>query len=120
MKIAVTTEGNTLDSAIDKRFGRSKKFIVYNTETKEFVVKDNTQNLNAMQGAGIQTGQNVVETGAEAVITNNCGPKAFTVLSQAGVSVYNTDAETVQEALDMFKEGELKKADAANVGGHWV
>lgn len=120
MKIAVPSEGDNLDASVDKRFGRAKKFIVFDTESKKHSVKDNTQNLNATQGAGVQTGQNIAESGAQALITNNCGPKAFTVLSQAGIAVYNSEATTVKEAIDQFNNGELKKAESANVGGHWI
>ncbi len=40
MKIAITSEGNTLNSQIDSRFGRCSYFAIYDTETKatEFVL----------------------------------------------------------------------------------
>ncbi|NQU20396.1 MAG: NifB/NifX family molybdenum-iron cluster-binding protein, partial [Candidatus Nealsonbacteria bacterium] len=52
MKIAVTSQGPDLTSQVDPRFGRAKTFIVVDTETDEFSVHDNTQNMNAAQGAG--------------------------------------------------------------------
>ena len=57
MKIAITTSGDSLDAAVDPRFGRAKAFILYDTETDEWSVLDNAQNLNAAQGAGIQAAQ---------------------------------------------------------------
>jgi predicted Fe-Mo cluster-binding NifX family protein len=54
------------------------------------------------------------------VVTGHCGPKAFRVLSAAGVKVYNTDAPTVAEALDRFRAGKLVPADAADVEGHHI
>ncbi len=120
MIIAITTSGNELSAPLDRRFGRAPKFLVYNSETKEFSLKDNTQNLNAPQGAGIQAAQNVAETGAKVVITGHCGPKAFRVLSSANIAIYNTEATTVQEAISLLEEGKLVEAVQADVEGHWV
>ncbi len=120
MKIAFTTSGTDLNAALDRRFGRASQFLVYDTDSRAFEVVDNAQNLNAAQGAGIQAAQAVVETGAKAVVTGHCGPKAFRVLEAAGVKVYNTDATTISEALDMYREGRLTEASAANVEGHWM
>ena len=80
MRIVVTSADTTLDSAVDVRFGRAKYLTVVDTESGEFEITDNKQNINAPQGAGIQTGQRVVDFGAEVVITGNVGPKAFRVL----------------------------------------
>ena len=120
MRIAITAQGQDLSSQLDPRFGRAKWLIVVDTETGQFQVKDNTVNLNATQGAGIQTGKNVANLGAEAVITGNTGPNAFKTLSTAKVKVFLSKASTVQEALDSFKEGNLKEITAPNVEGHWV
>jgi predicted Fe-Mo cluster-binding NifX family protein len=120
MKIAVTTTGDTLNSSMDMRFGRAKKFILYNTESQDFQVYDNTQNLNAAQGAGIQAAQNIAATGAKAVITGHVGPKAFAVLNQAGIKIYNTDASTVIQALEKFSKNEISAINNADVEGHWV
>lgn len=120
MKIAITTSGDTLESTMDMRFGRAKKFVIYDSDTQEFQVYDNSQNLNAAQGAGIQAAQNVVAAGAQAVITGHVGPKAYTVLNQANIPVYNTNAATVIEALEKYAKNELTPAGDADVEGHWV
>ena len=64
MKVVITSLGETLESPVDQRFGRARYFILYDTESNEWSVHDNKQNLNAAQGAGIQAGQKVVELGA--------------------------------------------------------
>jgi len=120
MKIAVTSSGKDLESAIDLRFGRAFGFIIYNLEDDTFNFVDNNQNLNAAQGAGIQAAQNVVNQNVEAIITGNCGPKAFTVLSSAGVKIYVGADGTVNDAIDKFKNNELQESESANVEGHWV
>ncbi len=120
MKIVVTAQGNELSSEVDLRFGRAGNLLVIDTETGDFQTRSNTTNLNAAQGAGIQTGQNVAELGVEAVITGNVGPNAFKVLNAAGVKIFLSEKQTVAEAIDAFKAGKLKEVDQANVEGHWV
>jgi len=120
MKVAVTSQGPELASPVDPRFGRAKCFVVVDTETGDPVVHDNAQNLNAVQGAGIQAGRNVIDLGVEAVITGNVGPKAFTTLQAGGVEVYSGAAGTVAEALAKFQAGELPRTSEANVEGGWT
>ncbi len=121
MKIAFSTSGADLDAPLDSRFGRAAKFLVYDTETASFEVIDNAQNLNAAQGAGIQSAQNVAATGAQALVSGHCGPKAFRVLAAAGIKVYYaSDAPTVAAALELYREGKLKESVAADVEGHWA
>ncbi len=120
MKIAVTAEGEKLTSPIDLRFGRAKYLIIVDTDTGDFQSHDNSINLNAAQGAGIQTGSNIANLGVEAVITGNVGPNAFKTLRAAGVKIFLTKKQTVAEAVELFKAGKLKDIDHANVEGHWV
>jgi len=120
MKIAITAQDKNLSSKIDLRFGRAKFLLVVDTETDDFEVHDNELNLNAIQGAGIQTGQNIANLGVEAVITGNVGPNAFKTLSAADVKIFLTEKQTIAEAIDAFKAGELKQVEQASVEGHWI
>ena len=120
LKIAVTSKGTELTSEVDPRFGRAQYFVVVDTETLEFEVVENTQNLNLPQGAGIQSSKKVIEAGAEVVITGNCGPKAFKALSGAGVKIATDGSGRVIDMVQKFKNGMLSYADDANVEGHWI
>jgi len=119
MKIAISAQGTDLASEVDPRFGRAKYFIVVDTETNEFNVHDNAQNVNALQGAGIQAAKNVADTGAQAVVSGNVGPKAFATLNAAGIDMYVGMSGTVQDAVNAFKAGTLQKTQSANVGARW-
>ena len=120
MKVAVTAQDKEISSEIDLRFGRSKWLIVMDTETGDFKAHNNEVNLNAAQGAGIQTGQNIANLGVEAVITGNVGPNAFKTLNAAGVKIFLAENQRVSEAMESFKTGKLKEVDHANVEGHWI
>jgi len=119
MKIAITSADGKLDGMVDERFGRTKKIIIFDTETNSHETIDNTTNMNASQGAGIQTAQNVVQAGAQAVISGHLGPNAFRVVSAAGIEVFTASNTTVREALESYKNGKLSKLAGADVEGHW-
>lgn len=120
MKYAISTVGETLDSAMDPRFGRTRYFLFCDSESKTVEAVANTQNLQAVQGAGIQSAVRVAENGADIVLTGHCGPKAFRVLKEAGIKVYLTTAATAAEAVQLFESGALTEADGADVEGHWA
>ncbi|NQT50759.1 NifB/NifX family molybdenum-iron cluster-binding protein [bacterium] len=119
MKVAITTAGNDLDAAVDPRFGRAKAFVIYDTESGEWSVLDNEQNAFAAQGAGIQAASAVVNAGVEALLTGNCGPKAFRALAAGKVAVYAGVSGTVREAVEGLAAGKLSPAGDANVNAHF-
>ena len=119
MKIAVSAVRGHLDASVDPRFGRCAYFLIVDTDSMEFEAVENAA-ATAAGGAGIQAAQNVLEKGVDTLITGNCGPKAFSVLSTGGVKVFLTAGTTVREALDKLAKGELEQADGASVEGHWV
>ena len=53
MKIAITSKGKNLDSAVDPRFGRAAYILFADTIDDKVVVLDNSENVNAFKGAGI-------------------------------------------------------------------
>ncbi|MFW6011295.1 MAG: NifB/NifX family molybdenum-iron cluster-binding protein [Desulfosalsimonas sp.] len=120
MKVAVSSKGKTLDSELDARFGRAACFIMVDLSTMSYEAVENTQNLNAVQGAGIQAARTVADHGAGVVITGNCGPKAFAVLNQAGIQVITGVSGKVVDVVEQYKKGELSPTDAPNVNGHWM
>jgi len=118
MKIAIAARGGSLDAMVDQRFGRAGCFVMVDPDTMDFEVVDNKQNVQAAAGAGIQAAQLVAEHGAEAVLTGNCGPKAFRTLKVAGIEVFMGLNGTVKEATAAYKSGALTPADSANVEAH--
>jgi predicted Fe-Mo cluster-binding NifX family protein len=76
--------------------------------------------MNAAQGAGIQAAERVARLGVESIVTGHCGPKAFQVLSAAGIKVFNTGTESVAAALESYRKGTLKEASTPDVEGHWA
>jgi len=117
MKIAVTSMGTDLDSEVDGRFGRARYILLVDEESNDFEVIDNEENVEAIQGAGIQTAQDVSERGAEWVLTGHVGPKAFKALSTARVRIGTGASGTVRETLRRYKNGEFMEVMEADVQG---
>ncbi|MBU2102323.1 MAG: NifB/NifX family molybdenum-iron cluster-binding protein [Candidatus Omnitrophica bacterium] len=115
MKICITSEGKTLDSKVDPRFGRCQNFIFFDTDTGKFEAQENA-NAQFQGGAGIQSAQLVNLKGATAVLTGNVGPNAFETLNKAGIQVYTGVSGTVKEAVEAYKGGKLKITESPSVG----
>lgn len=111
MKICVTSEGKTMDSPVDSRFGRCRHFIFFDTDTGGFEAQENS-GLQFQGGAGIQAGQLAVSKGVTAVLTGNVGPNAYRVLSSAGISVFTGISGTVKDAVEGYRNGKYKAAEA--------
>jgi predicted Fe-Mo cluster-binding NifX family protein len=119
MKIAITSQGDQLDSQVDPRFGRAQYILVVDTETLAFKAIDNNKNKNAFKGAGIQAAAMISDSGAEVLLTGFCGPNAFKTLEGAGIKVANDQAGQVRSVIENFNQGDIVFAEAANIGGHW-
>ena len=119
MRVAITASKGSIDSPVDQRFGRARYLIVVDIDTGSVDICDNEVNLNAAQGAGIQTAQNIAQMNVEAVLTGHVGPNAFRTLTAAGIKAYTGLQGTVEEAVEQFKIGNLSPVDSADVEGHW-
>jgi len=118
-KIAVTSEGPSLQDLVDPRFGRAGGFVVVDTETMATTYVDNGGSQVMAQGAGIQAAENIVNAGAEILLTGFVGPKAFAALQAAGVKVgQNLEDLTVAQAVERFKAGAVPFADTPNRESH--
>ena len=74
MKIAISASSPELSSPVDARFGRAAWFIIADVESGAWEAVENKQNLQATQGAGIQSAECVANRGVAAVLTGHCGP----------------------------------------------
>ena len=119
MKVAVTSKGTLLSSEVDPRFGRAPYILIVDTETMAFEAVDNSDNVNAFKGAGIQAATMVSDRGAQVLMTGYCGPKAFATLEAAGVKVVSDVSGTVRGAVAALKAGTVTYSSAANKEAHW-
>lgn len=119
MKIAISVTERSPQADVDQRFGRAKYFAIVDMDSEAIEFLDNRVNLEAPSGAGVQAASTVVASGADVVITGNCGPKAFRTLSEGKVKVVVGAKGKLSDAVAKFKNGEYEFASIANVEGHW-
>jgi len=117
MKMVITAKNNIWESEVDPRFGRCNYFLIIDSNTMNFESISNESAI-ASGGAGIQAAQTISKTGAEIVITGNIGPNAYQTLSAAGIKVFIGANGKIEEAIEMYKKGELKEAESPNVNSH--
>ncbi|MEG1609875.1 MAG: DUF134 domain-containing protein [Bilophila sp.] len=114
-KLAVSSEGPSLDDLVDPRFGRAGGFVVVNPQDMSTEYLDNGASQTKAQGAGIETAERICAAGCKVVLSGFVGPKAFEALQAAGISVcQDLDGMTVREAVQKFLSGAVPFADAPN------
>jgi predicted Fe-Mo cluster-binding NifX family protein len=118
MKIAITATSPALDAEIDPRFGRCYYFIIVDLKTMQL---EAVENPGAMVGggAGVSAAQMIAGKGVEAVLTGNCGPNAYQILSAAGIKVITGVVGKVQDAIQGYKSGKFKVSSQPNVATHF-
>ena len=110
MLIAITAMENSLQAEIDPRFGRAAYYMIVNTETEEVTAHDNSDGINASNGAGTGAAQTLSEYGVEALYTGRVGPKAADVLDKANIVCHENITGTVQGVLDQLKSGDVPQS----------
>ena len=118
MKLLITVTSPDINAALDPRFGRAAYFLLLDSETMEWQAIPNPA-VNSAGGAGIKAAQFVADSGCEAVVSGDCGPNAFDVLSSAGISIYLFGAaQSVNDVLESLKAGKLEQLGTPSSSGH--
>jgi len=118
MRIAISATGPDLDAQVDPRFGRCQYFVIVEPDTMQFESVENSSAM-ASGGAGISAAQMIIGKGVEAVLTGNCGPNAYQVLSPAGIKVITGVSGKVRDAAQSYKLGNLEGSTQPNVQDHF-
>lgn len=103
MLIAITATENSMQADIDPRFGRAAYYMIINTATDEIIAHNNSDGINASNGAGTGAAQTLSEYGVEALYTGRVGPKAAAVLDQAKIPYHENITGTVHQVLEQIK-----------------
>ncbi|MDD4874680.1 MAG: NifB/NifX family molybdenum-iron cluster-binding protein [Dehalococcoidales bacterium] len=118
MKIAITATEPKIEAEVDPRFGRCQYFIIADPETMEFEAIDNASAISG-GGAGVSAAQVIAGKGVESVLTGNCGPNAYQVLSPAGIKVITGVSGRVRDVIEDYKDGRFKESSQPNVPNHF-
>ncbi|MFH2127910.1 MAG: NifB/NifX family molybdenum-iron cluster-binding protein [Pseudomonadota bacterium] len=113
-KIAVSSQGNTLESQVDPRFGRAAYFVVRDDGGNVSAV-DNTAARQMSSGAGIQAAEALAKAGVKKVLSGMVGPKALNALQAAGIEVIEGAQGRVADALAAYEQGRMAQAATEDV-----
>jgi predicted Fe-Mo cluster-binding NifX family protein len=121
MKVAISAQNNDIESLVDPRFGRAPWLIVADSETGEWQAHDNSANVAASGGAGVQAASTIAAQHVQALITGNVGPNAHKALAAGNIAIYQVgNGVTARGALDALARGELTAVEGPTVRGHWA
>ena len=103
MKVAITSTGNSLESTIDRRFGRCAYFVVYDTESKsmEFIPNPNKE---AEEGAGPASVQLIVSRDSKKIVSGEFGINIKSMLDSLKIqmiSIKDSDKK-VKDIIEML------------------
>lgn len=98
MKIAITSEGNNLDSKMDSRFGRCAYFAIYDTNTKTTDFFENPAK-DSPEGAGPKAVEFVASKGVTKVVTSELGGKAKALLDRLNIDVQQEKDKSVAKII---------------------
>ena len=118
MKIAISSSGNNLDSALDPHFGRCACFLIVDPADMRFEAFDN-QSAAQSGGAGIQAAQFLAEKNVSAVITGHVGPNAVKTLTAAGIDIFAEQQGSIKDVVERYKSGALQPTTRSTVSSHF-
>ena len=117
MKIAIPVDTKSDDTQVCMSFGRAPYYLIYDSQTKEKVFIQNTAAQSA-GGAGIRAAQLLADQKPEALLTPRCGQNAADVIQAAGIKIYKTVENSVDEYNDRFHEDKMDELDKIHAGLH--
>lgn len=103
MKIAITSTGNSIESAIDQRFGRCTYFVIYDDihQTFEFIPNSAKDSL---EGAGIAAVELVASKKVEKIVSGEFGIKIKSLLDSLKIQmiILKQPDKTIQDIINML------------------
>lgn len=115
-KIVIPTDGRKgPEEAVARHFGRSQTYTFLDEKGEVVEIIENTS--EHMGGQGLPP-ELMKQHGADILLCHDLGPRALSLCNEYGIDVYTSQAETVKEIFDMWKNNKLKKAGAGDACEH--
>lgn len=108
MKLAFPTIDNKgLESVLADHFGRAPIYTLVFSDTDDV---NSIPNTGEHFGGGFSAPALLEQQGAEVLICKALGRKAVARFNEAGIEIFITDKSTVKDALEAYKNKELRSA----------
>ena len=105
MKVAVPTDGESLEDLITFHFGQAKNYLVYDTDLKDFEIFPNPE----IGGKKELPPEFLSKIRVNAVICFNLGGKAFEKFKDFGIKIYEASEKSIAENIKGFQNKRLKE-----------
>jgi predicted Fe-Mo cluster-binding NifX family protein len=107
MIVAIPSTAPDLNASLYSTFGRAAYLLFVDTDTNQYKAVDNSKAITS-RSAGIAAAELVAKQGVDAVLTQKCGPNAFSVLNDANIDVVTGLSGNVRDAIEKYKSGNYK------------
>ena len=114
MKIAISSEGIKLKDRVGHRFGSSPYLIIIDCSTDNFEAIPTPGSLGR-HGSVVQTIVLALSKDVQAVLTGYLSPNARRHLEANGIEIFTGLSGTIEEVLESYKKGELRKPEGATI-----
>lgn len=103
MKIAITSTGNTLNSELDRRFGRCAWFVIYDKQSGGIEFLPNP-NKDVDEGAGPASVKLIAGKGVSKVVSGEFGIKIKPLLDSLKIQMLalKDQGKTISEIIEML------------------
>jgi len=113
MNIAVSANGESLDSQVSEQFEKCYYLLIINTDNF---------NIKALKNDELILSSEILKNNCEALITGRIGTKEFDILADAYITRYNGSGSSVMDSIKLMDKNLLKiikTCDGSNdCGGH--
>jgi len=102
-----------LASRISSHFGRARYHLIATVNKgviEDVVIRENPYAQKEVR-AGLAATKQILKEKIDVLITKQLGEISFHTLRDGFVDIYQTDAETVEDALRLFLDGKLQRLE---------
>jgi predicted Fe-Mo cluster-binding NifX family protein len=115
MKVAITSQDKRRDSPVEPWLGRATHFLLVDTDHMIFDPIENESVGEPPDIAEVNAARLIIDAGAQAVLTGNCGHEARRMFADAGVKLFQCGPGTVADTVEQFKAGKLLEVSAPGI-----
>ncbi len=115
MRVAISSQDKRRDSPLELWFGRAAYYLIVDTDSMIFDAIENENAGDSPEIAEVNAARLIIDAGAQAVLTGNCGYGVRRMFADAGVKLFQVCPGTVADTVEQFKAGKLLEVSAPGI-----
>ncbi|MGD8307437.1 MAG: NifB/NifX family molybdenum-iron cluster-binding protein [Ignavibacteria bacterium] len=100
-------ENNGLDSEVYSHFGSANSFIIYDANSQEYTISDNSDSQH-IHGQ-CQPMKSIQDKNIDVVIVGGIGERAILKLNEMNIKVFKSEIGTAKSNIEFFERSELQE-----------